>query len=295
MRPYYDYGDDRTRSSSGQGAGYNFGGPLTPAVKWIIGATIVAFIFEYLLGGPDSYAGRRLMEWFGFTPAEAIGRLWLWQFVTYVFLHNGFAHVFFNLFFFWMIGGLVEERLGTRRFVWLYFLSGAVGGLAQAAVAYDATTVGASGAIMGIAAAVAMLYPDMTVLLFFIIPVKMKYFVWVLVLFQVWGLSAAAGAAGGTDNTAYFAHLAGLGAGYLFIKWHRGATWGLSRIYYRIKARTRGFQGFTGAPKVTHIDDDAKYREEVDRLLDKIFREGTQSLTKEESDFLRKQSERFKK
>jgi membrane associated rhomboid family serine protease len=296
MRPYYKYDDDdRERYYRPSGSG-GFGSPMTPAVKWIMGVCIAVFLMEVILGGPNSRADRAVVELFGFIPSLAVGQGWVWQFATYMFLHASFWHIFLNLFFFWMIGGAVEQGLGTRKFLWLYFLSGIAGAAAQVLVAVispahgNVPTVGASGAIMGVTAAVAVLYPDATMLLFFVLPIKMRYFPWVLVLFQIWGLTSEARGAG--ENVAYCAHLAGLGAGYLFMKWHQGFSWSASHFYYRIKNKLRRSRlGQT----VTHISDEEKYREEVDRLLDKIFKEGPGSLSQGEKEFLKRQSEKYRK
>jgi len=296
MRPYYRYDDDRADRYYAPSGGGGFGSPMTPAVRWILGICIVVFLVQVIIGGPGSRAEWIMTHVLGFVPSLAVGHLWLWQFVTYMFLHASFWHIFLNLFFFWMIGGAVEQGLGTRRFLWLYLLCGIAGAVAQALVAVvspaygDVPTIGASGAIMGVTAAVAVLYPDAVILLFFILPIRMRYFPWVLIFFQIMGLSSAA--RGGGENVAYMAHLAGLGAGYLFMRWHQGFSWSASRFYYKIKNRLRRS---SLSQKITHISDEEKYREEVDRLLDKIFKEGTTSLTEKEREFLRKQSERYRK
>ena len=233
------------------------------------------------------------MEVFAFTPAMAVERLWLWQFVTYMFLHGSVWHIALNMLFLWMVGGLAEGYLGTRRFVWLYFSAGVAGAAVQSFIFYHASTVGASAAVMGVAAAVATLHPDMRILFFFVIPMRMKHFLWILVAIQILGASAS----GRGGNVAYFAHLAGLAAGYFFVRWHKGASvaawkWRMraSRVGDRLKRLV-----WRRPPTSVQIDNEEDYRLEVDRLLDKIFREGTQSLTRDENEFLKRTSERYKK
>ncbi len=303
MRPYYKLDDDdRRRQGTYGGFGgrrLSIGAPLTPAVKALIIVNIVIFVLELAVKAQGYEAWSNFLHVFAFDPQLAIRRFWVWQFVTYMFLHWSFLHIALNLFFLWMIGGLAEMGLGTRRFLWLYFVSGAFAALLQGLVWYNSSTVGASGAIMGVAAAAAALNPDMTILFFFILPMKMKYFLWVMVFLQLLGASSSAQYAGQPgSSTAYFAHLGGLAAGYLFVKWHRGfANWWY-RVTWRLRAlRSRVVRLFVRgkAPESTPIDDEDKYRQEVDRLLDKIFRESTESLTPKEREFLKKQSERYKK
>jgi membrane associated rhomboid family serine protease len=286
IRPYYNLGQ---RDDGYTYSAQRFGGSrMTPAVRWIMFGCTGVFIVQQMLFVQRTDVYDRFVDLLAFAPASRLGTTRVWQYVTYVFLHDGFWHIFFNMLFFWMIGGLVESRLGTKRFLWLFFLCGITGAVAQAAIFPGSRTIGASASVMGVAAACAMLYPDMTVWLFFLIPIKMRYFLWVLVVLEVFGASSASAA---TDRVAYFAHLGGLGAGFLFIRYQPQAGRALNTLYYRLRGR---FRGFVAGNKITHIDDDEKYREEVDRLLDKIFKEGTQSLTSGESEFLKRQSDKFK-
>jgi len=283
MRPYYEQAP-----ASGGYSSAGIGSRLTPAVRRIIYACAGVFLLQIVLQSQKSDIYFRFLNLFAFTPMSRLGTAHIWQYVTYMFLHSDFWHIALNLFFFWMIGGMVEERIGTKRFLWLYFLAGIAGAVAQGLIFPGSSTVGASAGIMGVAAAAAALYPDMKILLFFVIPMKMKHFLIVIVALEIWGASSS----GGGGNVAYFAHLAGLGVGYLFVRQGMRVTGSLNILYYRLRGRVRGF---VGQAKTVHIDDDEKYRQEVDRLLDKIFKEGTQSLSAQESEFLKKQSDKYKK
>jgi membrane associated rhomboid family serine protease len=288
IRPYYNLDDDGRAESRyySYGGGRRFGGGLTPGLKWIIFSCIAVFILQLMLKSRSSALERTFIEWLGYTPALAFGKLRLWQPLTYMFVHGNFLHILFNMFFLWMIGGFVEGRLGAKRFVWLFILSGVAGAVLQGLVVPDHTTIGASAGVMGVAAACAVLYPNMTVLVFFVFPMKMKYFVILLAIIDIMAAS------GGGQGVAYFAHLAGLGAGYLFIRFEPRATFALKKLYYRLTRRFRGFKRPAGS---VEIDDEQEYRREVDRILDKIFRESTASLTDDENEFLKKASKRFKK
>ncbi len=302
IRPYYNLDDDVHRSgyyggSRYHGGGMRIGSPLLPGVKGIIFTCIGVFILQFILRGQSPELFDRFLDLFSYTPADAFGRGRIWQVVTYMFLHGGLFHILFNMFFLWMIGGLVEGRLGTKRFLWLFFIAGVSGAIAQGLLFPGMPTIGASAGVLGVAAACGMLFPDMMILVFFIFPMKMKHFVILLAVIDI--LSAVEG--GG--NIAHWAHLAGLGAGYLFVKFEPRVTpvilprWRrLTGLLLRLKGRSTGrFRGFVDRGESVHIDDDAEYQREVDRILDKIFREGTSSLTREENDFLKKTSERYRK
>lgn len=287
IRPYYNLDGGAGRRGYGAYTGgpqRRIGSPLTPAVKGIMIACVAVFLLQIALLNRPGRIGAVFVELFAFTPALAFRRAWLWQMVTYIFLHGNFIHIFFNLFFLWMIGGLVEMRLGTRRFLWLFFVAGVFGALLQGVIFPGDTTVGASASIMGVAAACGALFPEMKILLLFIIPMKMKHFVIVLAAIDIYAAS------GGGGDVAHFAHLGGLGAGYLFVKFHARIAGWFWQTYYRLKDRFRG-SGTKGGS--VRMDDGDEHQREVDRILDKIFRESTQSLTKEENEFLKEAGRRF--
>jgi hypothetical protein len=127
------------------------------------------------------------------TPRDAVEHFQVWQFVTYMFLHGGFGHLFFNLLVLWFIGTMVETAWGPTRFLRYYIVCGIGGGLLHALLQYNASVIGASGAIFGVYFAAAMLFPDQYVYIYFLIPVKMKHLVVCLTLLAAMlasGLSA---------------------------------------------------------------------------------------------------------
>ena len=208
------------------GISYSFGpGPLSPAVKWIIIANVVMF-FATLVYRP-------LIEYLGLSPELVIERQWIWQPVTYMFLHGGPIHILFNMLGIWMFGVELERLWRTRFFLKYYAVTGigagltviAVGLLPFAATAptYEAITIGASGAFYGLLLAFAYYYPDRPILMFLLFPIPAKYFVIIV------GAMAFLSAPGNQVSEA--AHLGGLGIGYLYLRGGRG---GLSaEIKYR--------------------------------------------------------------
>ena len=217
-----------SRYSRSNALSSSFGpGPMTPAVKWIIlanvGAFVACFIFPVLRG------------YLALTPEAVIERLWIWQPVTYMFVHYGFSHILFNMLGIWMFGVELERMWGTAFFLRYYAITGVGAALttmmvallpfAVTSVTYGSSTGGASGALYGILLAFALYYPDRPILMFLLFPVPAKYFVMIL------GAIAFLSASGGEPSVAHAAHLGGMLFGYLYLK---GGGGGLTaEIKYR--------------------------------------------------------------
>ena len=146
-----------------------------------------------------------------------------WQFISYMFLHGGFAHLFFNLFALWMFGQSIENLWGTKRFVIYYFITGIGAALIHILVTgANVPMVGASGAVYGILLAFAMMFPNRPIFLIFLpIPIKAKYFV---IFFGA--LELFNGVASLQTGIAHFAHLGGMVVGYILIR-----LWGIKGRY----------------------------------------------------------------
>lgn len=169
----------------------------------------------------------------------------LWQLVTYMFLHEGFQHIFFNMFAVWMFGRIMEVQWGYKRFLWFYIICGIGAGLMQELVQlfqYEITlaslgdeitpqliqkfreymnaflTVGASGAVYGILLGYGMTFPDNQIFIIpFPFPIKAKWLVIGYIVLELGlGIRDSAG-----DNVAHFAHLGGMLAGFLMILYWR--------------------------------------------------------------------------
>ncbi len=196
---------------------------LTPAVKYIV----LACLGTYLLSSLG--AGREMIYFFGLAPASVFTKLFLWQPLTYLFFHDGFWHIFWNMFALWMFGSEMERYLGTPEFVRFFFITGAGAGLISMLVhpMSGVTTIGASGSIYGILLAYGMLFPERLVYLYFLFPIKVKYFIsflFVITFFSAFGSSGT-----GIDH---FAHLGGGLVAFLYLKgllsWKK-----LREAYYR--------------------------------------------------------------
>ena len=198
MSYYYDNG--------GRGG---FMSNVPKAVKHIILINVLMLVLTYL-NNP------LMSKWFALNP---ITFLWKpWQLVTYMFMHGGLGHLFFNMYTLFIFGSVLENVWGTKKFLTFYFVTGIGAALVNIGVQYltgsFALTVGASGAIYGILMGYAMLYPDSMLTLIFP-PVSMKA-KWFVLIFA--GIELLLGISNNpADNVAQFAHLGGLVFAFLLI------------------------------------------------------------------------------
>lgn len=223
--------------------------PFTRAVTWLLGINTGIFLLMALLGVARISVESFVNFYFGLTPALVVQHGWIWQIVTYSFIHFGFMHWFGNMLGLWMFGAAIEQAWGSRRFLELYFIGVIGAAVTTVAISYAhvlgsplQTTVGASGGVFAILMAFGMLFADNEIMMIpFPFLIKAKYFVGILIVATL----ALAMAGGG--NVAYVAHLGGLLFGYLYVK--RGLKpamvnvnfseryYGIRNAYYRWKRR----------------------------------------------------------
>jgi len=196
---------------------YSLGpGPLTPAVRALVALNVAGFLATFLLPS--------LTVWLGLIPALVVGRWWVWQPLTYMFLHGGIFHLLFNMLALWMFGVELERLWGTRFFVRFYLVSGVGAAAITILLAllpfpfaddiYGAVTVGASGAIYGLLLAYGMTYPNRPIYMYLVFPIPAKYFV--LLIGAISFFSSVTATSGGV---AHATHLGGLLVGYLYLTW----------------------------------------------------------------------------
>jgi len=188
----------------------SFGPMLTPAIKNLLIANVAVFAAMFLL----PYIGNFFFAYFSLIPARTIFNFEIWRVFSYMFLHGGFSHILFNMFALWMFGISLERIWGSREFYKFYFLTGLFAGFSSLLVNFDSgiPIVGASGAIYGILMACALFFPEQEVYLYFLLPIKMKYFALGLGVIEFFvGMSA-------NDGIAHSAHLGGMIAGYLYLR-----------------------------------------------------------------------------
>ena len=210
--------------------------------------------------------------------AARVAHGFVWQPLTYVLVHDGIWHILFNLLLLWWFGREVESFIGPKAFTRLYLMAGAFGGALWLAfnLASPEPLVGASAAVLGCVIAFATLFPEreLTFLLFFVFPVTLraKYLALIAVAVDLVPLLTHQ-----ATNVGHLAHLGGAAVGYLFIK---GLGYGTTPGWLRWIQTTRPRR----YPKPTPVPPTAQdfMSKEIDPILDKISREGMQSLTRQE-------------
>jgi membrane associated rhomboid family serine protease len=219
---------------------------------------------------------------FGLTPAAAWSGLRLWQFGTYMFLHGGWMHLIFNLYALWVFGAELESDWGFGAFLRYYLICGVGAGLFHALITPHSMvpTIGASGAVSGVMAAYAMSYPEreLQLLLFFVLPVRMKAKVLALGLA---GVSLLLGVLGSPDGVAHFAHLGGMLVGALVLMIDRRGR--SPAAAFRDWRRKRKFR-----LAVRRRRESEAVIESANEILDRIHREGSGSVSESDRKKLRK-------
>jgi len=253
----------------------------------ILFVTLGAFLVQLTL----SYAAKALYEGrvlpaLELVPADVFSsKFRLWQLVTYLFLHSldNPLHILFNMLIFAVFAPEVERAMGAKRFTLLYFTCGIAAGLLQCAAGFavlapSQPTIGASGAVLGVLAVYASLFPKRVIYVFMVFPMKAKHCMFLLAGVEVF--SAFVGNPG-SSSIACFAHAGGFLAGFVFIRYE----WTVRGILLRSIERHYDRE----------FESDRAVRERVDELLDKVAREGAISLTWRERSFLKRASKRFKR
>src|SRR5439155_11727196 len=195
----------------------------------LIGANVVMFLVTTLVRTID------LNAILGLVPVLVIHKLWIWQPVTYMFLHAGLFHILFNMLALWMFGVELERVWGTRYFLKFYFVTGVGAGILTILVSlagfgftniiYVVPTIGASGAIYGLLLAYARYFPDRPIYMYFLFPIPAKIFVMIMGAIAFY---ASLTQAGGVANAT---HLGGLLVAYLFL--NSGRSHPLAELRYR--------------------------------------------------------------
>ena len=183
--------------------GYSFGYGLTPWVKRLLIANVVVYLA--MLAVPA------LGGWLAFIPARTFSQPW--GIVTYMFVHGGFLHLFFNMLILFFFGPPLEGMWGGREFLKFYLVAGLGGAVFSYIFAFDNAVVGASAAIYGVMLAFAMNWPEMPIHIWGILPVKAKWLVGFLAAVSILSLVG-----GREDGVAHFAHLGGFAFGYGYLK-----------------------------------------------------------------------------
>ncbi len=281
--------------------GFGMGSMLTPWVKRLLLANTVVFFVIVALPVFGAYMA--------LVPRGVLVRPWTP--LTYMFVHGGFMHLLMNMLMLFFFGPPVEGRLGSDAFVRFFIACGLGGAALSFLFAFNASVVGASAAVMGVMVAFALYWPDAQIWIWGIFPVPAKVLVTILVVVDLYGaINANPG-----DTVAHFAHLGGVVVAVAYVKWWQ------PRHLKDWKARAAGpsekkspgiFGGLRGPrrgnltvtrggvtdrspgrpPSMVGRREEERLLDEVDRVLDKISRDGIGALTPEERKLLEDVSRR---
>jgi membrane associated rhomboid family serine protease len=270
-----------------RGFGASFGYQLTPWVKRLLIANAVVFLVLIAVPWP------LVRDWLAFTPARVL--VSPWTLITYMFVHAGFFHLFFNMLILFFFGPPLESMWGGREFLKFYVVAGLGAAALSVFFAPNIPIVGASGAIYGVMLAFAMNWPNMSIYIWGILPVKAKWLVGFLA-----AMSIAALVGGAQDNVAHWAHLGGFGAAFLYLKFNDQMTSRVDRLKNFVSRRrdqvdrTMPTAGESASARRARQRHEDHVLDEVDRVLDKISTSGIQSLSQEELRLLDDVSKRYR-
>lgn len=299
--------------------GAGLGGFLAgaPVIRMMLFVNVGVFLFEMLFGslriGGIPLEGYIRGYLYLYPPQS--GNFFIWQPITYMFLHANFMHIFFNMFALIIFGPALEMTWGSKKMLIYYTLCGLGGGAAHILISPmiaggAAPLVGASGAIFGLLAAFGLMYPDQPLLLMFFVPMKAKYAVLFYILLEVMSLPA-------NDGVGHLAHLGGAVVGIIyllvdgykpnFLKRSRASSspgmgaWQQPRTPFGGGGRKRvsdddetfdaeyeeiGSTRSKGGSNATATMGRVITQEDIDRILDKIAATGYQNLTEDERQIL---------
>ena len=253
---------------------------VTQVVKWLLIANFSIFLFGvFFLPRNISVPGfpeplNLLEKWFSVFPRTPGYILHFWRLITYQFLHDGIFHIGFNMLWLYFLGPTLERQWGSRKFLIFYLVCGAAGGVFYTLLVVikflpPAPMIGASGAILGIVAACAILFPQISIYFFpFPVAIPIRVAAVAGIVIYVLFLVTRGPNAGG-----HAAHLAGMVAGGVYVFSH---SW---RNKFRLKLRSGAWEKKVSAQRNLQV--------EVDRILQKVHDQGIHSLTSKEKRTLR--------
>lgn len=283
-RPYMGNTDYRTRVAY-------------PATIVLIAINLAVFILVEI---NKAYGSFPVLQFFALSPA-GLRHGYIWQLLSFQFLHFDAWHFVFNMLALYLFGRSVEESIGRRRFLTIYFASGVAGGLLQSLLGFllpgyfGYPVVGASAGVAGIIAVFATLDPNKEILLFLVLPLRAKYALWAMLAISIFYVVVPAG-----RGIAHAAHLGGILAGIACTRWIIKSTatsrdsWGFNEekksrplVKVRFPKPSSWKKAEKSKPSKPGYASTTEFiSHEVDPILDKISAHGIQSLTPRERKIL---------
>ncbi len=261
---------------------------MTPWVLRLVIANVGVYFLQTMLPGIE-----QLLQ------LQAVGLVYRpWTLVTYMFLHANLSHIFWNMLGLYFFGPILEARLGGPRFLRLFLISGAVGGLCwliftALPLGGIGALIGASGGVFGVQLGFAYFWPRQPIYIWGIVPIEAR---WLVVIMTA--ISLFSGITGASGGVAHFAHLGGFLGGFLYLRWLEGKHQAPLREWQSagrpaVPRREAPTQSLERWQKIKRDDLHEVNRAELDRILDKISGSGIASLSQLERDFLDRFSSRL--
>jgi membrane associated rhomboid family serine protease len=260
-----------------------------PRWSWTVGLLViyaVVFLAELAVGRffPDQ---ARIFGYLALSK-EGLEHGFVWQLITYQFMHAGWLHLLMNGWVIFMFGREMESILGGRKFLALMLSSGILGGVFQVLAAlvwphyFGGPVVGASACAFGLVAAFAAMFPEreLTLLLFFVIPVHLR----ARTLLIISGMVALVGFGWHFDKVAHAAHLGGMAMGWYFVRGILQGDW--ARLGGALRPAEKKLPPRLRPEPADEKPEGSFMESEVDPILDKISAHGIQSLTQREREIL---------
>lgn len=241
-------------------------------VKWLLVMNFAVFV---LCISPT--LSNFFFEWGAVWPETLLRSVQVWRLIAYQFLHWDAMHFLFNMIVLYFFGPILEHQWGSRTFLRFYLLSGAAGGVVYTLLVLlhilpAGPMAGASGALNAVLMAVAILYPKMLVFIYGLIPVRIGFLVGIMLILSLMRFATGQNAGGEA------AHLTGLAAGAVYVLYKPWFT------KIRLTRKKQNWQ--------RRIEKEREFEAEVDRILEKVNREGIHSLTRKERQILQEATRR---
>ncbi len=269
-----DYTQEQNDAPSRYAPQMRLGFPsITPVVKWLLIINVSVFLIDTIFSSREGTGITFLQAYFALIPATPMLTLQLWRLITYQFLHSGFNHILFNMLGLFFLGPSLERQWGGKKFLTFYLSCGVAGGvfyilLVMSGFLSAGPMIGASGAILGVLTACAILFPHFVVFII-IFPVPIRVAAIILMGIAFYAVLSKGANAGGEA-----CHFAGIAVGAIYVL---SDSW-----------RTALKLRFKASKWEKYIESERRLRLEVDRILKKVHDNGIQSLTASEKRILKK-------
>ncbi len=256
---------------------------LSPLLRWLLLCNLSVFIGANVVMYFEIQPLYFLVNMLPYSHQAVVEEFQVWRAVTYMFTHFSIWHFVMNMLMLWMFGDEVVRRMGAKKFLWFYLGTGVFAALCS--FQYH-SVIGASGALFAVMYAYAWFFPERQILVFFVLPMPVKYAIYLFAFIDVMSIPAG-------GNIARFTHLGGFAAAIIYFKWiyprllHSGSARRFQQ-WRQAKNKEEYVAKKANEKQETFFEDDAK----LDRILQKISRYGRDSLNQEESTYINEYSQK---